>query len=56
MKITEKNFFTTSDGTHIYFEDRGQGTALIMVPGFLYTTKFFEKNAEVLSKDFRVIT
>ena len=56
MKITEKNFFTTSDGAHIYFEDRGQGTALIMVPGFLCTTKFFERNAEVLSKDFRVIT
>jgi non-heme chloroperoxidase len=56
MKITEKNFFTTSDGAHIYFEDRGSGPALIMVPGFLCTTKFFEKNAEALSKEFRVIT
>lgn len=56
MKITANNFFTTSDGEHIYFEDRGQGPALVMVPGFLCTTKFFEKNAEVLSKEFRVIT
>ncbi len=56
MKITEKNFFTTSDHAHIYFEDRGEGAAIVMVPGFLCTTKFFEKNAEALSKNFRVIT
>lgn len=56
MKITAKNFFTTSDGAHIYFEDRGSGLPIVMVPGFLCTTKFFEKNAEVLSKEFRVIT
>lgn len=55
MKITEKNFFTTSDGVHIYFEDYGSGIPLVMIPGFLCTTKFFEKNAEVLSKKFRVI-
>lgn len=56
MKITENNFFTTSDGARIYFEDRGKGLPIVMVPGFLCTTKFFEKNAEVLSKEFRVIT
>lgn len=56
MKITTDNFFTTSDGIHIYFEDRGSGLPIVMVPGFLCTTKFFEKNAEVLSKEFRVIT
>ena len=56
MKITADNFFTTSDGAHIYFEDRGKGTPIIMVPGFLCTTKFFEKNAEDLSQKFRVIT
>ena len=56
MKITKDNFFTTSDGARIYFEDRGQGLPIVMVPGFLCTTKFFEKNAEVLSTEFRVIT
>ena len=56
MKITQSNFLTTSDGTHIYFEDLGAGNPILMVPGFLCTTKFFEKNAQVLSKDFRVIT
>ncbi len=56
MEIGPNNFFTTSDGAHIYYEDRGQGLPIVMVPGFLCTTKFFEKNAEVLSKEFRVIT
>ena len=56
VKITADNFFTTSDGIHIYFEDRGSGLPIVMVPGFLCTPKFFEKNAEVLSKEFRVIT
>ena len=56
MKITKNNFFTTSDGAHIYFEDRGNGLPIVMLPGFLCTTKFFEKNAEVLSEKFRVIT
>ena len=56
MKITVDNFFTASDGAHIYFEEQGQGAALIMVPGFLCTGRFFEKNAEALSKEFLVIT
>lgn len=56
MKISRDNFFTTSDGAHIYFEDRGSGLPIVMVPGFLCTTKFFEKNAEELAKEFRVIT
>lgn len=56
MKISANNFFTTSDGAHIYYEDRGAGLPIVMVPGFLCTTKFFEKNAEVLSQQFRVIT
>ena len=56
MTITERNFFTASDGAHIYFEDVGQGLPILMVPGFLCTTKFFEKNALALSEEFRVIT
>lgn len=56
MKITQNNFFTTSDGAHIYYEDVGKGNPIVMVPGFLCTTKFFEKNAQVLSEHFRVIT
>lgn len=55
MNITDKNFFKTSDGAHIFFNDMGEGIPIIMIPGFLCTTKFFEKNAEVLSLKHRVI-
>ncbi len=56
MNVSADNFFTTSDGAHIYFEDRGSGPALVMVPGFLCTARFFRGNAEELSKRFRVVT
>ncbi|MDO4267099.1 MAG: alpha/beta hydrolase [Eubacteriales bacterium] len=56
MEISEKNFFTASDGAHLYYEDRGEGLPIVMVPGFLCTSRFFEKNAEALSKEFRVVT
>ena len=56
MQVSGNNFFTASDGAHIYYEDRGHGPAIVMIPGFLCTAKFFEKNAEALSEQFRVVT
>ncbi|WP_409967363.1 alpha/beta hydrolase [Bengtsoniella intestinalis] len=56
MEVSQNNFFTTSDGIHLYYEDRGSGQTLVMIPGFLCTCKFFEKNAIALSKKYRVIT
>lgn len=56
MKPSKDNFFKTSDGAMIYFEDQGEGTPLVMVPGFLCTTRFFQRNVPELSKRFRVIT
>ncbi len=54
--MTADNFYVTSDGARIYFEDRGEGFPIVMVPGFLCTTRFFEKNAGVLAEKYRVIT
>ncbi len=56
MKPSKNNFFETSDGARIYFEDQGTGTPIILVPGFLCTTKFFQRNVPVLSQRHRVIT
>ena len=52
----ERRFFCTSDGAHLHFEDQGQGRCLMLVPGFLCTTRFFCRNVEQLSKRYRVIT
>ncbi|PNV63994.1 alpha/beta hydrolase [Clostridium sp. chh4-2] len=51
-----KGYLTTSDRARIYYEDRGTGIPILFVPGHMCTTKFFEKNAEVLEKDYRVVT
>ena len=56
MKITTENFFKTSDGAIIYYEDVGSGIPILMVPGFLCTTKFFCKNVEALCAKYRMIT
>ena len=56
MKPSKNNFFRTSDGACIYFEDQGEGTPIILVPGFLCTTRFFQRNVPELSKHYRVIT
>lgn len=55
MIRSKDNFFKTSDGTHIYFEDHGQGQPIVLVPGFLCTSKFFAKNIPELAQDHRVV-
>lgn len=53
--MNKSKFFQTSDGLYLYFEDKGNGIPLVFIPGFMCTTKFFEKNAEYLSQKYRVI-
>lgn len=53
--MNKSNFFTASDGSVLYFEDYGSGIPFLLMPGFLGTTKFFEKNIGELSKKYRVI-
>lgn len=56
MNFTRENFFTASDGAHLYYEDVGEGTPLVLMPGFLATTTFFQRNISTLSQYFRVIS
>jgi len=51
----KKNFFSTSDGAMIYFEDYGEGQPIVLVPGYLCTSKFFCRNIEGLSRNNRLI-
>lgn len=52
----KKGYLKTSDCARIYYEERGDGDPIVFVPGHMCTSKFFEKNAEALSKNYRVIT
>jgi non-heme chloroperoxidase len=45
----------TNDGARIYFEDKGQGRPLVMIPGWTCTHNFFKKNIDELAKSMRVI-
>ncbi len=49
------DFIKMSDGAMIYYEDTKIGQPLILVPGYMATTKFFRKNVQELSKEYRVI-
>lgn len=57
MEISNRNFFQTSDGARIYFEEYGggKGKPLLMIPGFLCTTRFFQRNVGPLSQNRRVV-
>ncbi len=56
MMIREKdNFFETSDGAHIYFEDYGEGKPILLIPGYLCTSYYFRKNIAALSANHRLI-
>lgn len=52
----KKGYLTTTDKARIYYEDRGEGIPLLFVPGHMCTSRFFDKNAEVLSRQYRVVT
>lgn len=56
MNIKANSFFPTQDGAHLYYEDVGSGIPIILVPGFMCTTKFFRNNIPELSKYYRVIS
>lgn len=51
----EGHFFRTSDEKNIYYEDYGSGPVLVLIPGFLCTTRFFDRNIPSLSEKHRVI-
>lgn len=51
----KEHFFTTSDGAKIYFEDHGQGRPIVLVPGYLCTSRFFSRNVAGLAEQNRVI-
>lgn len=54
--VVKKGYFTTSDKAHIYYEERGRGeSSIVIVPGHMCTTKFFEKNASYFENKYKVV-
>lgn len=56
-KLMKTGYFKTSDGVYIYYEDTVVGDNTIMfIPGHMCTSKFFKKNVDALSKEYRIVT
>jgi pimeloyl-ACP methyl ester carboxylesterase len=50
-----KNYFRTSDDAILYYEDYGNGRPIVLIPGFVCSARFFERNVEGLSKNNRLV-
>ena len=50
------DYLEVSPGVEIYYEDAGTGPALVLVPGWTFTTRVFEHQIAAFSKTNRVIT
>lgn len=48
-------FFETQDGAMIYYEDQGKGPTVLLVHGWMCSTKFWKSNVPELAKEFRVV-
>jgi non-heme chloroperoxidase len=50
------NYLETRDGAKIYYEERGEGQPILLVHGWLCSSKFWQKNVPELANAFRVVT
>jgi len=50
------NYLETADGAKIYYEDRGEGQPILLVHGWMCSSKFWHKNVPELATAFRVVT
>ena len=54
--MSAADYLETSDGAKIYYEVHGKGQPILLVHGWLCSSKFWQKNVPELAKEFRVVT
>lgn len=50
------HYLETRDDAKIYYEDHGAGPPIVLVHGWMCSSKFWQKNVTELAKEFRVVT
>ena len=50
------DYLETKDGAKIYYEDHGEGQPILLVHGWLCSSRFWQKNVSELATKFRVVT
>jgi non-heme chloroperoxidase len=54
--VKAADYLETQDGAKIYYEDHGEGRPILLVHGWLCSSKFWQKNVPELANEFRVVT
>jgi pimeloyl-ACP methyl ester carboxylesterase len=54
--LCSAEYLEMKDGAKIYYEDHGQGQPVVLVHGWTCSSKFWQRNAPELAKEFRVVT
>jgi pimeloyl-ACP methyl ester carboxylesterase len=49
-------YVTTNDGVRMHYEERGRGRTLVLIHGWTFGGRFFDRNTDALAEHFRVIT
>ncbi len=50
------DYLELSDGAKIYYEDHGEGQPILLVHGWMCSSKFWQKNVPELANEFRIVT
>jgi len=56
MLANPGQYMEVEPGVELYYEDRGQGTPVIFIPGWTFTTELFAHQMDHFSKTHRAIT
>lgn len=56
MNAMVATHITANDGTRIHYEDQGQGRPLVLIHGWTFSGRFFDRNVLALAEHARVIT
>ncbi len=54
--MNETGYVEMRDGAKIYYDDQGEGQPILLVHGWLCSSRFWQKNVPELAKAFRVVT
>ncbi len=50
------DYLEVDDGAKIYYEEQGQGQPILLVHGWMCSSRFWRKNVPELAREFRVVT
>lgn len=53
--MNASGYLETSDGAKIYYKDQGEGQPVLLVHGWLCSSRFWQKNVPELANTFRVV-